>query len=100
LSFSGIYDRVSADSSSKLSYHLNGLTGTFPRKHENGYAFTHAGERPIRFVLAGNYQQPPAVDESATVTRTERVRRREQSDRRVGEGRSDGGPVGSEPGGS
>ena len=50
LSFSEIYDRGSVDSSSKLSYHLNELTGTFLRKHENGYAFTTpAGDRPGSF---------------------------------------------------
>lgn len=62
LSFSEIYDRVSVDSSSKLSYHLNELTGTFLRKHEDGYAFTHAGERLTRFILAENYRQPPDID--------------------------------------
>jgi hypothetical protein len=62
LSFSEIYDRVSVDNSSKLSYHLNELTGTFLRKHQNGYAFTHAGERLTRFVLAGNYRQPQEID--------------------------------------
>jgi DNA-binding transcriptional ArsR family regulator len=47
LSFSDIYDRVDVDGTSKLSYHLGELTGTFLRKHENGYAFTHAGEQMV-----------------------------------------------------
>lgn len=40
LSFSDLYERVSVDSTSKLSYHLNELTDTFLRTHETGYAFT------------------------------------------------------------
>lgn len=58
LSFSDIYDRVDVDNTSKLSYHLGELTGTFLRKHEGGYAFTHAGERLVRFVLAENFREP------------------------------------------
>jgi len=61
LSFSEIYDRVDVDDTSKLSYHLGELTGTFLRKHEGGYAFTHAGEQLVRFVLAENYRQPPDI---------------------------------------
>lgn len=61
LSFSDIYDRVDVDNTSKLSYHLGELTGTFLRKHEGGYAFTHAGERMVRFILAENYQSPSDV---------------------------------------
>jgi hypothetical protein len=59
LSFSDIYERVAVDNTSKLSYHLGELTGTFLRKHDDGYAFTHAGEQMVRFILAENYRQPP-----------------------------------------
>jgi hypothetical protein len=61
LSFSEIYDRVDVGGTSKLSYHLGELTGTFLRKHDEGYAFTHAGERMVRFILAENYRRPPDV---------------------------------------
>ncbi|OYR45541.1 helix-turn-helix transcriptional regulator [Halorubrum sp. Eb13] len=61
LSFSNIYDRVDVDSTSKLSYHLGELTGVFLRKHNDGYAFTHAGEQLVRFVLAENYRQPSEI---------------------------------------
>ncbi|WP_254823175.1 helix-turn-helix domain-containing protein [Haloglomus halophilum] len=57
-SFSDIYERVDVDNTSKLSYHLGELTGTFLRKHDGGYAFTHAGERVVRFVLAENHRRP------------------------------------------
>jgi hypothetical protein len=60
LAFSEIYDRVDVDSSSKLSYHLGELAGTFLRKGPDGYSFTHAGERIVRFVLSRNYEEPPA----------------------------------------
>lgn len=58
LSFSTIYDRVDVDNTAKLSYHLGELTGTFLRKHDGGYAFTHAGEQLVRFILAENYRSP------------------------------------------
>lgn len=61
LSFSEIYDRVDVDNTSKLSYHLGELTGTLLRKRGDSYAFTHAGERLVRFVLAENYRQPSDV---------------------------------------
>lgn len=54
-SFSDISERVDVDNTSKLSYHLGELTGTFLRKHGVGYSFTHAGEQMVRFVLAENY---------------------------------------------
>lgn len=61
LTFSAIYDRVDVDNTSKLSYHLGELTGTFLRKTDAGYAFTHAGEEMARFILAENYQQPADI---------------------------------------
>ena len=61
LSFSEIYDRVSVDNTSKLSYHLGELTGTFLRKHAEGYAFTHAGEQLVRFILSKNYERPADI---------------------------------------
>jgi len=58
LSFSDIYERVAVDNTSKLSYHLGELTGVFLRKRGDDYAFTHAGEQLVRFVLAENYGSP------------------------------------------
>jgi ssDNA-binding Zn-finger/Zn-ribbon topoisomerase 1 len=62
LAFSEIYDRVDVENTSKLSYHLGELTGTFLRKGADGYSFTHAGEQLVRFVLARNYEPPEAFD--------------------------------------
>lgn len=58
LAFSEIYDHVDVGNTSKLSYHLGELTGTHLRKSEDGYALSHAGERIVRFILSGNYEQP------------------------------------------
>lgn len=58
LSFSEIYERVDADNTAKFSYHLGELEGTFVRKDEAGYTFTHAGEQVVRFILARNYEEP------------------------------------------
>lgn len=66
LAFSEIYDRVDVDGTSKLSYHLGELTGTFLRKGEDGYTFTHAGEQIVRIVLSGNYEQPPSYGPTET----------------------------------
>jgi hypothetical protein len=59
LSFSEVYERVDVDNTSKLSYHLGELVGTFLRKDDEHYSFTHAGEQIVRFILAENYEQPP-----------------------------------------
>ncbi|WP_276270569.1 winged helix-turn-helix domain-containing protein [Haloarcula litorea] len=60
LSFSEIYDRVDVENTSKLSYHLGELTGAYLRKSDDGYSLSHAGERIVRFILSGNYEQPPS----------------------------------------
>lgn len=58
LGFSEIYNRTSVDTTSQLSYHLGELSGTFLRKTDDGYSFTHAGERMVRFILSEGYEQP------------------------------------------
>lgn len=58
LAFSDIYDHVDVENTSKLSYHLGELTGTYLRKSDEGYSLSHAGERIVRFILSDNYEQP------------------------------------------
>ncbi|MBX0297619.1 winged helix-turn-helix domain-containing protein [Haloarcula nitratireducens] len=58
LAFSEIYDHVDVENTSKLSYHLGELTGAYLRKSDDGYSLSHAGERIVRFILSGNYEQP------------------------------------------
>lgn len=61
LAFSDIYDHVDVENTSKLSYHLGELTGTYLRKGGEGYSLSHAGERIVRFILSGNYEHPESV---------------------------------------
>jgi len=58
LAFSEIYAHVDVENTSKLSYHLGELTGAYLRKTDDGYSLSHAGERIVRFILSGNYEQP------------------------------------------
>jgi hypothetical protein len=69
LSFSEIYDRVDVENTSKLSYHLGELTGTFLQKRGEGYLFTHSGEQVVRLVLSGNYDRPEDVEPIPTAGR-------------------------------
>lgn len=55
LSFSELYDRVDIDSTSRLSYHLDELDGTYVTRTEDGWKFTFAGEAIVRLVLSGAY---------------------------------------------
>lgn len=55
LSFSELYDRVDIDSTSRLSYHLDELDGTFLRRTEGGWKFTFAGEAVVRLILSEAY---------------------------------------------
>ena len=66
LSFSEVYDRVDVENTSKLSYHLGELTGTFLRKSEDGYSFTHLGERFARLILSENHQSLPDFEPRET----------------------------------
>lgn len=59
LSFTEIYDRVDIDSTSRLSYHLDKLDGTFVRKSPDGYRLTQAGDRVVRAVRSGAYTETP-----------------------------------------
>jgi DNA-binding transcriptional ArsR family regulator len=61
LAFSEIYDHVPVENTSKLSYHLGELVGTYLRKSDDGYSLSHAGERIVRFILSGNYERPASV---------------------------------------
>jgi len=58
LAFSEIYEHIDVENTSKLSYHLGELTGVYLRKSDDGYSLSHAGERIVRFILSGNYEQP------------------------------------------
>ena len=55
LSFSAVYDAVDVDSTSRLSYHLEKLDGTYLQHTDEGWQFTFAGEAIVRLVLSGAY---------------------------------------------
>lgn len=55
LTFSEVSDRVDVDSTSRLSYHLEKLDGTYLRQTDEGWTFTITGTTIVRFVLAGGY---------------------------------------------
>ncbi|SFS33834.1 winged helix-turn-helix domain-containing protein [Halostagnicola kamekurae] len=67
LSFSDVYERIDADSTSQLSYHLEKLDGTYLRQVDEGWKFTFAGESVVRLFLSGAYAgsvtfEPVAVE--------------------------------------
>jgi len=62
LRFKAIYDRTDVDSTSQLSYHLARLEGAFLRKSEEAYALTQAGERVVRAVRSGAYDESPSFE--------------------------------------
>lgn len=62
LRFKAIYDRVDVDSTSQLSYHLTKLDGAFLRKSDEEYALTQAGERVVRAVRSGAYDERPSFE--------------------------------------
>lgn len=61
-SFTGIYDRLDVDSTSRLSYHLDALQGAFVRRSDRGYALTQAGDRVVRAIRAGVYADQPSFE--------------------------------------
>lgn len=67
LSFSEIHKRVHVDSTSRLSYHLEQLDGTYLRSTAEGWKFTFAGDLVARLYLSAAYVggvefEPVAVD--------------------------------------
>ena len=61
LSFSELYERVDAESTAGFAYHLDRLAGTFVSRSESGYRLTDLGERIIRAILAGTYNERPSL---------------------------------------
>lgn len=59
LSFSELCERVDATNSSQFSYHLDRLDGAFVRSTDEGYRLTRAGEKVVRAILAGTYNERP-----------------------------------------
>lgn len=62
LRFKAIYERTDVDSTSQFSYHLNKLDGAFLRKTNEEYTLTQAGDRVVRAVRSGTYDERPSFE--------------------------------------
>ncbi|HET7323171.1 MAG TPA: ArsR family transcriptional regulator [Halococcus sp.] len=61
VSFSELRQQVGMKDSAQFNYHLGRLTGQFVRKVEGGYEFRHAGEKVVRAVLEGSFNENPEL---------------------------------------
>ncbi|KTG28444.1 winged helix-turn-helix domain-containing protein [Haloferax profundi] len=59
--FSELRRRVGVDDSARFNYHLGKLRGQFVHKTDEGYDFRHAGEKVVRAVLAGTFNEDPVL---------------------------------------
>ncbi|SEW15546.1 winged helix-turn-helix domain-containing protein [Natrinema salifodinae] len=62
VSFSDLRREVGMRDSAQFNYHLQKLTGHFVARVEDGYTFKHAGEKVVRSVIAGSFNERPTVD--------------------------------------
>lgn len=62
VSFSELYELVDASNTSQFSYHLNELSDAFVRETDDGYRLTYAGQKIVRTILAGTYNERPVFD--------------------------------------
>lgn len=60
--FSELRRTVGMDDSAQFNYHLQRLTGHFVARTDEGYAFKHAGEKVVRSVIAGSFNEHPTVE--------------------------------------
>ena len=61
VTFSELRRAVEMDDSAQFNYHLDKLTGQFVKKVEAGYVFRYAGEKVVRAVLEGSFNQDPEL---------------------------------------
>ncbi|SDR17794.1 ArsR/SmtB family transcription factor [Natronobacterium texcoconense] len=57
MSFTELYDAVEVGSSSQFSYHLERLVGQFVAETDDGYRLTYSGDKIVRAVLSGLYEE-------------------------------------------
>lgn len=60
--FTDLRKRVGMRDSAQFNYHLDKLRHQFIRKAEDGYELRHAGEKVVRAVLAGSFNQHPTLE--------------------------------------
>ncbi|MDG5761463.1 ArsR family transcriptional regulator [Natronococcus sp. A-GB1] len=56
MSFTELYDAVDVSSTSQFSYHLDRLVGPFLAETDDGYRLTYGGDKIVRTLLAGFYE--------------------------------------------
>lgn len=62
VSFSVLRQQVGMVDSAQFNYHLGKLTGQFVRKVDDGYEFRHAGEKVVRAILEGSFNENPSLE--------------------------------------
>ncbi|SDR39520.1 winged helix-turn-helix domain-containing protein [Natronobacterium texcoconense] len=62
VSFSELRREVGMTDSAQFNYHLQELTGHFVTQGEDGYTFKHAGEKVVRSVIAGSFNEQPTLE--------------------------------------
>jgi DNA-binding transcriptional ArsR family regulator len=60
--FSDLREAVGMRDSAQFNYHLGKLTEQFVTKSDEGYDLRHAGEKVVRAVLAGSFNEHPHVE--------------------------------------
>lgn len=62
VSFSDLRREVGMRDSAQFNYHLKKLTGHFVTGTGDGYDFKHAGEKVVRSVIAGSFNEHPTLE--------------------------------------
>ncbi|SDK84244.1 winged helix-turn-helix domain-containing protein [Natronorubrum texcoconense] len=62
VAFSELRREVGMRDSAQFNYHLQKLLGQFVVGSEDGYDFKHAGEKVVRSVIAGSFNEHPTID--------------------------------------
>lgn len=64
MSFTELYDAVDVSSTSQFSYHLDRLVGPFLAETDDGYRLTYGGDKIVRTLLAGFYENTRSFDDT------------------------------------
>ncbi|MFC7240029.1 ArsR family transcriptional regulator [Saliphagus sp. GCM10025317] len=62
VAFSDLRRAVDMRDSAQFNYHLQKLSGQFVVQRDGGYDFKHAGEKVVRSVIAGTFNEHPDLD--------------------------------------
>ncbi|WP_121741749.1 winged helix-turn-helix domain-containing protein [Natronorubrum halophilum] len=62
VAFSELRREIGMRDSAQFNYHLQKLAGQFVVQTDAGYDFKHAGEKVVRSVIAGSFNEHPTID--------------------------------------